>query len=317
MKEDLMQQHSTIPTRAIRYAVLLAAVIGFASGASAQQRFSSPDEAVAALLDGVKRSDRKAILTVLGPAGDDITSSGDAADDAATRARFLEAYETRHVLETEGDKAILHVGAEEFPFPIPIVREDGGWQFDTAAGREEILYRRIGRNELAAIQTMLAYVDAQDDFARMASEDRGVAEYAQRIVSTPGKADGLFWRPEDNGGKASPLGELFANASARGYRAGPQPAPYHGYFYRILTRQGPTAQGGAHDYVVRGKMIGGFGLMAYPADYGNSGVMTFMVNHRGDVFEKDLGPQTAQLVGGIGSFSPDHTWRKIDARTTQ
>jgi hypothetical protein len=187
------------------------------------------------------------------------------------------------------------VGQEDFPFPIPLVRKDQTWRFDTAAGRLEILYRRIGRNELDAVQVCLAYVDAQNEYADKDRTGAGVGTYAQRIVSQPGKKDGLYW-PASQGDDASPLGELAAHATREGYRVGGERAPYHGYYYRILTRQGPTAPGGALDYVVRGKMIGGFALVAYPAEYGNSGVMTFLVNHSGVVFEKDHGPRTARLA---------------------
>jgi hypothetical protein len=188
------------------------------------------------------------------------------------------------------------------------VRKDGTWRFDTAAGREEILYRRIGRNELSAIQTCLAYVDAQQEYAEQGVAGNGV--YAQRIVSRPGKKDGLYW-PADSSADESPLGELAASAAAEGYRAGQQRAPYHGYYYKVLTGQGPNAPGGTLDYIVRGRMIGGFALVAYPAEYRNSGVMTFLVNHRGDVYEKDLGPNTARFAASMTVFNPDNTWRRV------
>jgi Protein of unknown function (DUF2950) len=188
------------------------------------------------------------------------------------------------------------------------VRKDGTWRFDTATGREEILYRRIGRNELDAIETCLAYVDAQRDYAEQGVAGNGV--YAQRIVSRPGRKDGLYWSAQ-SGADESPLGELAANAAAEGYRAGHQRAPYHGYYYQVLTRQGPDAPGGAMDYVVRGRMIGGFALVAYPAEYRNSGVMTFLVNHQGNVYEKDLGPNTARIAAGMSAFNPDKTWRRV------
>jgi hypothetical protein len=245
----------------------------------------------------------------LGRGGADIVSSGDAISDASARNRVIEAYDAKHLLVMEGtDKAVLIIGQEDWPFPIPLVRKDSAWRFDTAAGRDEILYRRIGRNELNAIETCLAYVDAQQEYA-----EHGVAgnrAYAQRIVSRPGKKDGLFW-PAQSSADESPLGELVASAAAEGYRAGQQRAPYHGYYYKVLTRQGPNASGGALDYVVRGSMIGGFALVAYPAEYRNSGVMTFLVNHQGNVYEKDLGPNTARIAAGMTAFNPDNTWRRV------
>jgi hypothetical protein len=201
------------------------------------------------------------------------------------------------------------VGTEDFPFPIPLVNKKAGWKFDPAAGRLEILYRRIGRNELDAIQTCLAFVDAQNEYAEKDRTGEGAGVYAQRIVSNPGKKDGLFWRDDR---EPSPLGELAAQASAEGYKTGGQWAPYHGYYFRILKRQGSGAPGGALNYVVKGKMIGGFALIAYPAEYGNSGVMTFTVNHAGIVYEKDLGKRTESIVRYIHRFDPDQTWKKVE-----
>jgi len=289
-------------------AVLLA--FAMASPASAQQSFKSPQEAVDALVTAAKSRDRRAVLTVLGPDAADIVSSGDTVADDAARARVLEAYDAKHEVVMEGaDKAVLVIGSEDWPFPIPLLRKDDAWRFDTAAGRDEILFRRIGRNELSAIQVCLAYVDAQEDYA-----DKGVAGngvYAQRIVSTAGKKDGLYW-PAEAGADTSPLGELAAAAAAEGYRPGGGRMPYHGYYFKVLTKQGPSASGGLIDYVVNGKMIGGFALIAYPAQYGNSGVMTFLVNHQGIVYEKDLGPDTARLASGTAEFNPDSGWQRID-----
>ena len=235
------------------------------------------------------------VVTVLGPDGADIVSSGDKVDDEAIRQKFLAAYEAKHQVTKQGDdKAVMMIGPEDFPFPIPLLRKGAGWQFDTAAGRLEILYRRIGRNELDAIQACLAYVDAQNDYADK-NRSAGGATYAQRIVSSSGKKDGLYW-PSAPGEDASPLGELVALATTEGYAVGGSRVPFHGYYFKILTRQGPMATGGEADYVVRGKMIGGFALVAYPAEYGNSGVMTFIVNYAGTVFQKDLGERTAKLA---------------------
>ncbi len=290
-----------------------AAIIFIASVsiASAQQSFKSPEDAVGALVSATKDNWPKGVVEVLGRDGVDIVSSGDKVADEAIRQKFLAAYDAKHQVTKEGDdKAVMIIGTEDFPFPIPLVRKAGGWRFDTAAGRLEILYRRIGRNELSAIQASLAYVDAQNEYAE---KDRGggVGTYAQRVVSTPGKKDGLYW-PGPQGNDASPLGELVAQATNQGYLIGGGRTPFHGYYFKILTRQGPMAAGGELDYVVRGKMIGGFALVAYPAEYGNSGVMTFVVNHAGTVFQKDLGERTAKLAEHMTSFNPDQTWKKVD-----
>lgn len=290
--------------------IAAAALVLIAPAASAQQSFKSPDDAAAALAAAAKSGVTKDILEVLGPEAAEIVDSGDSVEDADTRQRFVDAYEAKHSISMQANKkAILMLGKDDFPFPIPLFQAKTGWEFDTAAGRVEILYRRIGRNELEAIQTALAYVDAQNDYA---DKDRGAGSgvYAQRIVSSPGKKDGLYW-PSD--GEQSPLGELAAEASAEGYKVGGgEPQPYHGYYYRILTRQGPNAPGGEMDYVINGKMIGGFALVAYPAEYGNSGVMTFVVNHAGTVYQKDLGERTEAIAKRMTRFDPDQTWKKVE-----
>jgi hypothetical protein len=292
--------------------VVASASIVVSSMAQAQQDYKTPQDAVDALVATARSGDQKAALAVLGRDGEDIISSGDKVSDDAVRTRFVASYDAKHQIAMEGDKkAKLVIGDNDYPFPIPLARnKDGTWSFDTAAGRQEILARRVGHNELDAIQTSLAYVDAQNDYA---AKDRGDGEgvYAQRFVSVPGKKDGLYW-PTAQGEEESPLGELFAAASRQGYRAGQGRSPYHGYYYKILTKQGPGATGGAIDYVVRGKMIGGFALVAYPAEYRNSGVMTFIVNHDGTLFQKDLGPDTAKLAEAMTSFNPDKTWTKVD-----
>jgi hypothetical protein len=286
-----------------------------ASVASAQQAFKTPDEAASALVSAAKTGDRKAIITVLGPDGEDIVSSGDAVADAATREKFIAAYDAKHQIAMDGDnKATMVIGLEDFPLPIPLVRKDGMWQFDTVAGRQEILARRIGKNELDAIQASLAYVDAQNEYAEKDRTGAGIGTYAQRIISQPGKKDGLYW-PTSQGEDASPLGELVAEATAQGYRAGGGRAPFHGYYFKILTKQGAAAPGGELEYIVRGKMIGGFALVAYPAEYRNSGVMTFIVNHAGTVFQKDLGPDTAKLAERMSAFNPDKGWQKVEDTT--
>ena len=279
------------------------------SASQAQQSFSSPEDAAAALAAAVKSGPRD-ILKVLGKAADDIVSSGDEVADVDIRQRFTSMYDAKHAVKTEGNKkGTLMLGPDDFPFPIPLVNTKTGWEFDTDEGRIEVLRRRIGRNELDAIQTALAFVDAENEYA---DKDRGggTGVYAQRIVSTPGKKDGLFWRDDSD---PSPLGALAAEASSEGYKTGEGPAPYHGYYFRILKGQGSDAPGGALDYVVKGKMIGGFALIAWPAEYGNSGVMTFMVNHAGTVYQKDLGKRTEFVAQRATLFDPDQTWKKVDA----
>jgi Protein of unknown function (DUF2950) len=279
--------------------------------AIAQQTYKTPDAAVEALVASAKTGDEKAALVVLGKDGEDIISSGDKVSDDAVRQRFVASFDTKHQIAMDGEnKAILVIGDNDYPFPIPLVRKQNLWSFDTEAGRREVLARRIGHNELDAIQTSLAYVDAQYDYAEKDRGD-GVGAYAQRFVSTPDKKDGLYW-PTAAGEEESPLGELFAAASRQGYRAGEGRSPYRGYYYKILTKQGRAADGGAHDYVVNGKMIGGFALIAYPAEYRNSGVMTFLVNYSGKVFQKDLGPDTADIAEDMTAFNPDKTWTQVD-----
>ena len=295
---------------------IAALILATVSGANAQQTFKSPDDAASALAIAAKSGDPKTIVGVLGPDGDDIVSSGDPVADAATRAKFVAAYDAKHQIEMEGDnKAVVIVGQDDYPLPIPLIRKDGTWQFDTAAGREEILARRIGKNELDAIQSCLAYVDAQNDYAAKDRTGAGANIYAQHIVSQPGKKDGLYW-PASQGEDPSPLGELIGEAARQGYRVGGGRAPYHGYYFKILTKQGAAAQGGELEYIVRDKMIGGFALVAYPAEYRNSGVMTFIVNHGGVVYQKDLGPGTAKLAEAMRSFNPDGSWQKVDVESS-
>jgi hypothetical protein len=292
--------------------IAVTVVLASVSVASAQESFKSPEDAAAALVSATRDNWPKGVVAVLGRDGLDIVSSGDKIADESMRQKFLAAYDARHQVTKEGDdKAVMIIGTEDFPFPIPLTRKGAAWQFDTAAGRLEILYRRIGRNELNAIQASLAYVDAQNEYADKDRTGAGGATYAQRIVSRPGKKDGLYW-PAAPGDDASPLGELVAHATTEGYAIGDERIPFHGYYFRILTSQGPMAAGGAVDYVAHGKMIGGFALVAYPAEYGNSGVMTFIVNYAGTVFQKDLGERTAKLAERMTSFNPDQTWKKVD-----
>ena len=293
---------------------LLAMSVSFVapSIALAQQDYKSPQDAAEALATTARTGDPKEALVVLGRDGEDIISSGDKVSDEAVRKRFVASYDVKHQISQEGDnKAILVIGDQDYPFPIPIIRnKNGTWSFDTESGRREILYRRIGHNELDTIQTCLAYVDAQNEYAAKDRTGAGTGVYAQRFISQEGKKDGLYW-PTAQGEEQSPLGELFAEAAKQGYRAGEGRSPYHGYYYKILTKQGPAASGGALDYIVHGKMIGGFALVAYPAQYRNSGVMTFIVNYDGTVFQKDLGSDTASDAEAMTVYNPDKSWTKV------
>jgi len=304
--------------RGLGRAALTATMIGFAmvTAATAQQSFKTPQEAAETLVTAVRAGDRKAVNAILGPGAEQIISSGDATQDENTRKVFLAAYDARHSIQTSGDKsATLLIGPDDYPFAIPIAKKDDTWMFDTAAGRIEVLARRIGRNELAAVQVCLAYYDAQYEYAETMPKIDDMAVYAQRVVSSPGKKDGLYW-PSEEGQQQSPLGEAVAAASLRGYRVG-SGEPFHGYYYKILTRQGPKAPGGAHDFIVDGKMIGGFALIAWPAEYGNSGITTFLISHDGVVYEKDLGKDTRRIASRTTVFNPDETWRRVAVETAE
>jgi len=279
-----------------------------------QKSFPSPEEAVKSLVGAVKSNDTKELLTIFGPAGKEVISSGDQVADKAEREHFVNAYETMNKLEKETDeKVTLIVGNDDWPFPVSIVKKDEAWVFDTMAGKEELLNRRIGRNELNTSQTCLAYVDAEREYATKDRDSDKVREYAQKFMSTPGKKDGLYWKTKE-GEEPSPLGELFAKAVKAGYTPGKGvgPQPYWGYYHKILKAQGENAPGGAYDYVIKGKMIGGFALVAYPAEYGASGIMTFIVNHDGIVYQKDLGKETGKIASAMTKFDPDETWKNVE-----
>ena len=277
-----------------------------------QRRFPTPDAAVEALVAAVRSEDARRIRAVLGPGSDLVISSGDPVADRQGRERFIAGFEKHAKIELEGDaKATLLIGDKEWPLPFPLMKRADGWRFDAKAGAEEVLNRRIGRNELAAIQVCLAYVDAQREYALTQGNHDGIHEYAMKLVSTPGARDGLYW-PTKEGQPLSPLGPLAAKAKAEGYGKSKNAAnePYHGYFYKILTRQGSAAPNGEYDYVTHGKMIGGFALVAYPARWGASGVMTFIVNHDGVVYQKNLGKATADIVSRMTRFDPEPSWSK-------
>ncbi|HEY3275014.1 MAG TPA: DUF2950 domain-containing protein [Syntrophorhabdaceae bacterium] len=313
-----MHREKWIPAFACRIVVALSIALlalplqGHAAQAG-QKTFASPEEAVKALIGAVKADNLKGLNAIFGPAGKEVLGSGDAVQDKAAMERFLNAYEVKNALVRDGDaKTVLQVGVEEWPFPIPIVKKGKRWFFDTKKGKEELINRRVGRNELDTIQTCLAYVDAQREYAVKGRENDGLLEYAQKIVSTSGTKDGLYWEAKP-GQEESPLGDFVARATREGYKkTNNKPIPYHGYYFKILKGQGKNAPGGAYDYVLNGKMIGGFGLIAYPAQYDVSGVMTFIVNHDGIVYQKDLGKETAKIAGAIGLFDPDPGWKKVE-----
>jgi len=292
---------------------LLLAVANPAAAANGPRTFATPEEAAQRFAAAVNAGDSKALLEILGPDAKALVASGDAVADKASRERFARSYDEANSLERIGDaKAVLNVGRDKWPFPIPIVKGAAGWRFDTKEGKEEILNRRVGRNERRTIQAALAYVDAQREYYLRNPQGDKLLHYAQKFLSANGRRDGLYW-PARASERPSPLGPMFAAARAEGYRKGAsgKPYPYQGYFYRILKTQGPDARGGAYDYVAQGRMIGGFALVAYPATYANSGVMTFIVNHDGTVYERDLGPDTAKIAKAMSKFNPDKTWKAL------
>ncbi len=274
-----------------------------------QQTFTTPEDAVVALVDANKSGDLNALRAVFGAAGEKLLDSGDPVIDQRSREVFLVAYmEKAALMKVSPTREVLYVGNEEWPFPIPLVKQGQAWHFDTAAGAQEILYRRIGRNELTTIRVCQAYVDAQQEYAALAHDGKPAGVYAQKIASSPGKHDGLYWKSEDPE-QLSPLGEFAAEAATEGYRnVKGQPDAYHGYIFRILTGEG----GSAGSYIVNGEMRGGFALLAIPAIYGSSGIMSFMVNQKGVVYEKDLGTDTATVAAKIDQFDPETGWRKVE-----
>src|SRR5271165_5030056 len=291
--------------------VLLAALIVFAGMACAQEpgqkTFANPQDAGKALYDAGKSGDKAAIEAVLGASSASVVSSGDEVQDKSALDHFIQRYEqmNRWAKEINGEQTLI-LGAENWPFPIPLKKDAAGtWYFDTKAGVKEILFRRIGKNELAAIRVCDVLADAQDEYFSQKQE------YAQKVISDPGQQNGLYWKVAE-GGTESPIGPLVAYATGEGYGGQHDtPQPFHGYYYRVLTAQGVNVKGGAKSYIVDGKMTGGFAFVAYPAEYRNSGVMTFVVNQDGTVYEKNLGPQTADLAKQMKAYSPDKTWKPV------
>src|SRR5271165_2849626 len=274
-----------------------------------QKTFSSAEEASKALVTAAQNNDEKAMLDILGPDGKQIVSSGDETEDANSRANFAQKYQEMHRLVQEPDgTTVLYIGAKNWPTPIPLVSKGNSWYFDTEAGKKEILYRRIGRNEMSTIRVCQEFVAAEKEFS--ATQHNG---YAQKILSDEGQHNGLYWRAAA-GEPQSPIGPLVAAAVAEGYarRANGAPTPYRGYYYRVLTRQGKNGPGGAQSYIVNGKMTEGFAFLAYPAEYRSSGVMTFIVNQDGIVYQKDLGKKTGALAQAMKEYNPNSGWEKAD-----
>jgi Protein of unknown function (DUF2950) len=289
-------------------------MLAFSLGAAAAQlTYKTPADAFTALIAAARAEDSKALLAVLGPEGESFVVSEDPVADKQALERFVAAYDAANHIEMTGkDKATLVVGKEEWPFPVPAVKKGASWHLDAAAGKEEILDRRIGRDELAVLEVCQAYVDAQREYASKDRNADGYIEYAQKFLSSPGAHDGLYW-PTKEGEEESPLGPLVVEAQAAGYTLGKEheaPTPYYGYYYRILKGQGPHAKGGAYDYVINGHMIGGFAMVAFPAQYGVTGIMTFIVNHDGVIYEKDLGPDTEALAEKMKLFDPGPGWTR-------
>jgi hypothetical protein len=299
---------SNMRTNLISISILSLLAIGVPALAAdpMQRKFPRPEQALPALIAAM-RGDKGQVESILGPGSEDMLSSSDPVADKNARDRVIAAAKERTRLETlpSGD-IVIHVGKEDWPLPIPLVKDGNEWRFDTAAGTQEILNRRIGRNELKAIDVASVYVDAQREHARLEGD------YAQKLRSEPGKRDGLHW---DDPQHPSPLGPLLAEASAEGYgqQGGGEPQPYHGYIFRILTQQGANAPGGAKSYLRNGKMMSGFALIAYPAEYNSSGVMTFVVGPQGVVYQKNLGDKTAEVAKAMAAFDPDESWTPVRA----
>src|SRR5882757_595569 len=302
-----------IPLSMLILACLLVAPIASTEETAPQQVFSSADAAANALVAAGKADDMKTLSSILGPDADQVLSSGDSVADKNARNDFVRRYQEMHRLAYDDrGRVILYIGAENWPVPLPLVKKNGGWIFDTAAGKEELLFRRIGRNELFTVDVLEDLAEAQTEYASEAHDGESTDQFAQRILSDTGKRNGLYWETAE-GQPESPIGPLIASASAEGYKSdgGGNPVPFHGYYYKVLTRQGKNAPGGAKDYLVNGKMTNGFAFLAYPAEYRSSGVMTLMINQEGVIVQKDLGPNTAKLASVMTEFNPDKTWQEV------
>jgi hypothetical protein len=302
--------------RSVAFIGLLALVILFVACKNSsdskpvQRTFATPAEAGAAFLDAAKSGDRQALLAIFGPDGNDVLFSGDPVKDKNGLQDFVAAYDQMNRWrEIRAGGEILYVGADNYPFPVPLVKNSSSqWSFDTAAGKDEILARRIGKGELTAIAACIATANAQQQYFSQTHDGDSVKQYAQKIASNTGKQNGLYWNAAQ-GQNPSPLGELGDFAKAIGYTsAGEKPQPFNGYYFRILTKQGEKAPGGAKDYIANGKMTGGFGILAYPLEYRNSGIMTFVIGKDGTVYQKDLGEKTADLASAMAEYNPGDGW---------
>ncbi|HMQ92881.1 MAG TPA: DUF2950 domain-containing protein [Amaricoccus sp.] len=277
--------------------------------------FETPEAAVSALIATLEAADRDELVAIFGPESEDVILTGNDAEDREVWSEFLGNQRAMSRIVVDGATATLEVGRTLWPFPIPLVGTEAGWRFDAEAGREEVLLRRIGQNELDVIDLMGGYVRAQADYRASDPDDDGLRTFAAGILSTPGTRDGLYWPPEP-GAPESPVGDFMARASADGYSVGEEDLeadPYLGYYYRVLTRQGPEAPGGAFDYMVGGHMLAGHALLAYPAAYGETGVMSFMVGENGVIYEADLGEETLEVAGAIESYDPGEAWAPVEA----
>lgn len=289
---------------------LVLTLVGAGCSGTSQTTYATPEAAAEALIRAAEQYDISALRQILGKDGMDLVVTQDAVQDKNQLASFAAQAKnlTRIDRDSAGTSATLIVGAEEYPVPIPIVEEAGQWRFDTPAGREEVLFRRIGQNELTAIDICRGFVEAQKDYAADKHDGSTVNQYAQKIISTPGKQDGLAWRAPD-GTWQGPVGEAVARVITEGYSS--KTEPYHGYFFKVLKGQGPAAPLGEMDFLVDGAMIGGFALVASPADYRVTGVKSFIVSHTGVVYEKDLGPTTLEQFKAMERFNPDSTWTPV------
>ena len=280
------------------------------AGGMPHRSFLSPEEAVTSLVTAVRADDMEEMLAILGPGSRELIFSGDDVADRTGREKFLKAYDRMNILQKmSADKVTFCIGKDNWPLPIPIVKAGAKWVFDAEQGKQEILNRRIGRNELHVMDVLHAYTDAQHEYASRDCGGGGVVEFAQKLISNQDKRDGLYWDVKKSE-EQSPLGPLVARAAKEGY-ADADLSPFHGYYFKILKGQGKHSQGGAYDYVVKGKMLLGFALVAYPAEYGNSGVMAFIVNQEGIIYEKDLGKDTTRMAEEMKIFDPDKTWKKV------
>ena len=285
------------------------------TGAASQRYFATPEDAVKALAEAVKSNDTAALDQIFGPARKEVLSNDEVQHAAALEAFTKHLQEKTNLVKENDSTVMLHVGNEDWPFPIPIVKRDNQWFFDTEAGKEEILNRRIGENELTAMLVCRTYVKAQREYALKDWEGTGVLAYAQKLRSDPGRKNGLFWRTKE-GEEVSPFGELVAQAWKEGYKKKKaafreEATPFHGYYFRILTEQGKNAPGGKYNYVINGNMVAGFALIAFPSDWKKSGVMTFVVNQQGKVYQKNLGPETTKIAQQMKSYNPDGNWTLV------